>query len=109
MNLPILTYDFTAAPEALSNDGCMHMMFMKAGVTRFEILKLFSDTVSGSHLNSPLVEYVKIKAFRLEPLPLEINGKLDGNFMIDGEKIPYGNIQGEIRPSLGNVFAFNKD
>ena len=109
MNLPLLTPDFTATTHATCDDGCMHMLFIKEGISKFEIIKLFSDTVSGDHLNSPYVEYVKIKAFRIEPLPTYPGCPVTGNFMIDGEKVPYGNIQGEIMPSLANTFAFNKD
>lgn len=109
MNLPILTPDFTATTQAKSDDACMHMIFIKSGISKYEIIKLFSDTESGNHMDSPYVEYVKIKAFRLEPLPLEAGSPVTGNLMIDGEKIPYGNIQGEVMPSLANVYAFRKD
>lgn len=109
MNLPILTPDFTASTQATSEDACMHMIFIREGISKFEIIKLFTDTVTGNHLNSPYVEYVKIKAFRIEPLSMQPGVPATGNFMIDGEKVPYGNIQGEIMPALANTFAFNKD
>lgn len=108
MNLPILTNDFSATPQAKTSDGCMHMIFIKSGISKLELIKLFSDTVSGVHMESLFVEYVPIRAFRLEPLPVTSGSAVTGNFMIDGEKVPYGPIQGEVMPSLGNVFKFNK-
>lgn len=105
MNLPILTPDFTASTQATNADACMHMVFVKEGISRLEIIKLFTDTVTGNHLSSPYVEYVKIKAFRVEPLPTGPDRQLTGNLMVDGERVPYGTIQGEIMPSLANTFA----
>ena len=108
MNMPVLTTDFTAIPSATLNDGFMHLLYIKKGISKLELLKLFSDTESGNHVSSPYVEHVKIKAFRLEPLPMESSSNQSGHFMIDGEPIPSGVIQGEIRPSMANVLAVHK-
>ena len=73
------------------------------------MLKLLSKTGDQvHHLDNPLVEYVKIKAFRLEPLQLVNEQTNTGVLMVDGEQVPYGNIQGEIQPGMANAFAFHK-
>ena len=108
MNMPVLTTDFTAIPSATLNDGYMHLLYIKKGISKLELLKLFSDTESGNHVSSPFVEHVKIKAFRLEPLSVDSYANEPGHFMIDGELIPSGVIQGEIRPSMANVLAVPK-
>lgn len=107
--LPLIAPDFIASPDSKTNDGDMHMFFIKEGVTRAQLLRLFQEAELGTHLKSDLVEYVRIKAFRLEPIPLDnkvnSNYMSDGVMMIDGERVPYGVVQGEIMPSMGNVLA----
>ena len=49
----------------------MHLLFIKEGVTKAQLLNLMTMFETGQHLNSPHIEYVKIKAFRLEPLSNE--------------------------------------
>ena len=113
--LPLIASDFMASPESTFNDKCMHLLFIKEGITKTQLLQLFTTTENGEHLNSPFVEYVKIKAFRLEPLPLntrssnkETSNLNDGVMMVDGERVPYGKIQAEIFPGLGNILANKK-
>jgi sphingosine kinase len=114
--LPLIAPDFMAAPESSFNDQSMHLLFIKEGISKAQLLKLFTETEQGEHLNSPFVEYVKIKAFRLEPLPYIDKTKTnvtgndksntdDGIMMIDGERVPYGKLQAEIIPGLGNILA----
>lgn len=111
MQLPLIAPDFLAAKEARFNDGNMHMVFIKEGIGKQELLSLFTQTETGQHLDHPLVEYVKIRAFRLEPLPLlgSISRSADdlsrGVMMIDGERVPCDIIQGELSPAMGNVLA----
>ncbi|CAF0860727.1 unnamed protein product [Brachionus calyciflorus] len=114
MYLPLISNDFLAAPEATFNDGNMHLIFIKEGITKSQLLKLLTDTENGNYLNSDLVEYVKIKAFRLEPLGLvtgqnQVSNTNGGIMMVDGERVPTGPIQAEIMPSMGNILANLKD
>lgn len=108
--LPLIAPDFLAAPESTLNDGNMHLIFIKEGISKTELLKLFTDTENGNYLKHDLVEYVKIKAFRLEPIgQLNANRQVDnsnsGIMMVDGERVPTGIIQAEIMPSMGNILA----
>ncbi|RMZ93189.1 sphingosine kinase 1 [Brachionus plicatilis] len=111
--LPLISSDFLASPQATFNDGHMHVIFIKQGITKTELLKLFANTENGDHLKHHLVEYVKVKAFRLEPIGLVSNGQVDtsnrGIMMVDGESVPTGPIQAEIMPSLGNILANLKE
>lgn len=99
MYMPLLAKDFMAWPDAKLDEGEMLLIFVKEGISRFQLLQLLFKAENGGHLDHPLVEYVRIKAFRLEPLVPE------GNIMIDGEHVPYGPIQGEIMPSFANCIA----
>lgn len=126
--LPLISPDFLSAPQAQFSDGHMYLTFIRQGITKIQLLKLFKDMETGDYMESPYVEYVKIKAFRLEPLErreltsrrgagakqqdttngsAETNDHHTGNnkgiMMVDGEQVPYGVIQGEIKQELANV------
>ena len=118
---PLISPDFLSAPQAQFSDGHMYLTFIRQGITKLQLLKLFKDMETGDYMESPYVEYVKIKAFRLEPLERREltsrrarqettngaehpNGAANkGIMMIDGEKVDYGVIQGEIKQELANV------
>lgn len=109
--LPLIAPDFIAAPDSKFDDGIMHLIFIKEGISRANLLNLFQKTEEGTHLESDLIEHVKIKAFRLEPLTFDANTTGNGNYqnsgimMIDGERVPYGAIQGEMVPKMANVLV----
>ena len=112
INLPLIAPDFIAVPDSKFDDESMHLIFIKEGISKLEMIKLFQDAEKGTHLSSPFVEHVKIKAFRLEPIGLKLNTeqyeKEKGQLMVDGEEVEYGPIQGEIKPKIANVLTFNK-
>lgn len=99
VNLPLIAKDFNASPNSKFDDGQLLLIFIREGISKLELLKLFDDTETGVYLNNPKVEYIPVKAFRIEPLTSQ------GCFMVDGERVPYGPIQGEVLPSLANVIA----
>ncbi len=101
VNLPLISPDFIASPHATFNDGHMHLMFVKAGATKIQLLKILTQPGDKHHLDNPLIEFVKIKAFRLEPIGILGEEGNNGVLMVDGEQVPYGKIQGEIFPGLG--------
>lgn len=107
VNLPLISPDFLVTPHADFNDGNMHLIFIKEGIKKTQLLKFLTHPGDKDHLDNPLVEYVKIKAFRLEPIGL-LKGRdyvNNGVLMVDGEQVPYGNIQGEIMPGFANILA----
>uniref|UniRef100_A0A803V4K1 sphingosine kinase n=1 Tax=Ficedula albicollis TaxID=59894 RepID=A0A803V4K1_FICAL len=57
------------APAARLHDGVIHLFYMKAGISRVTLLKLFLAMSRGTHLdlNCPHLCYVPVRAFRLEP------------------------------------------
>ena len=109
VHLPLIAPDFMASPYSELNDGCMQLMFIKEGISKATLINLFTQTENGDFLNSPYLEYVRVKAFRLEPLSMQGASNdtqlKDGIMMIDGERIPYGKVQGEIVPSLANILV----
>ncbi|CAF2899923.1 unnamed protein product [Rotaria sp. Silwood2] len=71
-------------------DGYLTLQFMRiSGATRLNLAKAFTKLSDGKHLNYDFVEWMPIRAFQIVP------SETNGNMTIDGEKVPYGPIQGE--------------
>ncbi|XP_033736835.1 sphingosine kinase 1-like [Pecten maximus] len=97
---PYLGPDNLFAPDARLNDGCIHLLFIRAGITKKTLLDIFLSIDEGNHINSPYVEYVKVSAFRLTPDDLSV-----GNLMVDGEHVDMAPIQGQIFPQMGRIMG----
>lgn len=95
----MIAKDFNAWPDAKLDNDDMLLVFIKEGITKIQLLQMFTETETGNYLNHELVESVKIKAFRLEPLCEK------GHLMVDGEAVPYGPIQGESLSPILNCIA----
>uniref|UniRef100_A0AAY4ALP1 sphingosine kinase n=1 Tax=Denticeps clupeoides TaxID=299321 RepID=A0AAY4ALP1_9TELE len=85
--------DLLAAPQACFNDGLIHLTFVRAGISRATLLRLFLAMERGAHLSlsSPYVSHVTAKAFRLQPLSSK------GTLTVDGELVPYGPLQAQVK------------
>ncbi|CAM4623191.1 unnamed protein product [Leuciscus chuanchicus] len=85
------------------SDGIIHLIYVKAGISRRSLLRLFLAMEKGGHLsiNCPHVVYVKVKALRLEPYSPK------GIITVDGELVEYGPAkvlrQIWIRPGSGRL------
>ena len=84
INLPWLASDIYLAPDCGLADGDMTLLFLPS-VSRFKLLKMFAQAESGSHVNSPIGNIVKVTEVRIIP-----TGNDDGNIVYDGETAPYG-------------------
>ncbi|OWF53322.1 sphingosine kinase 1-like isoform X2 [Mizuhopecten yessoensis] len=97
---PYLGPDNLFAPDARLNDGCIHLLFIRSGITKKTLLDIFLSIDEGNHINSPFVEYVKVSAFRLTPDDLSV-----GNLMVDGEHVDMAPVQGQIFPQMGRIMG----
>ncbi|KAL2084895.1 hypothetical protein ACEWY4_020413 [Coilia grayii] len=93
--------DLLAAPHARFDDGLIHLTFVRAGISRATLLRLFLAMERGAHLSlsSPYVSHVTAKAFRLQPLSSR------GTLTVDGELVPYGPLQAQIHPSMARLIV----
>ena len=93
--------DIIMAPDARFTDGLIHLCFIKAGIAKTELLSLMTKLEKGTHIDhvSENLEFVKVLAFRLEPVDER------GVIMIDGEKIDCKPVQAQVLPGLANVMA----
>ncbi|KAM6163513.1 sphingosine kinase 1 [Rhynchocyon petersi] len=86
--------DMFAAPMGRCEAGAMHLFYVRAGVSRATLLRLFLAMEKGRHMeyNCPHLVYVPVVAFRLEP---KDGG---GVFTVDGELMVSEAVQGQVHP-----------
>ncbi|KAJ8264122.1 hypothetical protein GJAV_G00145420 [Gymnothorax javanicus] len=96
-----LAEDTLAAPAATQQDGLIHLMYVKAGVSRADLLRLFLAMKKGAHLTAgcPHLVYVKVRALRLEPLSPK------GLITVDGESVEYGPVQAQVHRGLARLIC----
>ena len=92
--------DLMANPDGKFGDGLMGIFYVRSTTGRMALLDLFGKMKDGSHVRSHHVEYVRAYAFRLEP-----DTSQTGNLVVDGEKIDYVPIQGQIHKSLAKLMC----
>ena len=85
------------APEALIDDGKLDLIVVKK-VSRFRLLFLFPKLFSGSHVDSPLVDYVQVKQFSIIP-------KIKNGLNIDGEM--KGFTPAHVQINKEKIYIFN--
>lgn len=93
--------DLVAAPHARFDDGLVHLCWVRAGISRAALLRLFLAMERGSHfsLGCPQLGYAAARAFRLEPLTPR------GVLTVDGEQVEYGPLQAQVHPGLGTLLT----
>ncbi|XP_069551906.1 sphingosine kinase 2 [Brachyistius frenatus] len=93
--------DLHAAPQARFDDGLIHLTFVRAGISRATLLRLFFAMERGTHhsVTSPYVSHVTCRAFRLQPLSTR------GTLTVDGELVPYGPLQAQVHPSMARLIV----
>lgn len=115
-----ISREFIAASESTLSDGYLTLQYIRAGNSnRMNLAKTFTKLSDGKHFDYDFVEWMRISAFRIVP------NDPNGNMMVDGEKVPYGNekfiyiyllsivnfslgpIQGEALPGIARCMGRN--
>ncbi|KAG8546821.1 hypothetical protein GDO81_029778 [Engystomops pustulosus] len=93
--------DLFTAPFSYFDDGLIHLFFVKAGISRTALVRLFLAMEKGTHIGieCPYFVHVPVRAFRLEPLTRK------GILTVDGERVEYGPIQAQIHHGLSNLIT----
>ncbi|KAL6110247.1 sphk1 [Pungitius sinensis] len=96
-----LAEDLLAAPDAAPDDGVIHLFYVRAGISRGALLKLFLAMEKGAHVGTSCQHMVhaKVRALRLEPLSPK------GIITVDGEVVEYGPVQAEVHRGLGRLIT----
>lgn len=94
-----LAEDLWAAPGAAADDGAIHLFYVRAGISRPALLRLFLAMEKGAHLacGCPHLVYEKVRALRLEPVSPQ------GMITVDGEMVKYGPVEAQIHPGLARL------
>ncbi|XP_059615021.1 sphingosine kinase 2-like [Phlebotomus argentipes] len=99
-----LSTDCHFATSSKLNDGIIWLCIIRGGASRSQLLTFLLGLSSGTHIPSTQSEYIKmipVQAFRIEPT----SGGPPGCVTVDGEKVEYGPIQGEIYGDMANVMV----
>ncbi|XP_074875275.1 sphingosine kinase 2 [Buteo buteo] len=98
--------ELVAAPRARPDDGLIHLCYVRAGVSRGALLRaLLAMTRGGGGgggadaAAGPPLSRVPARAFRLEPLTPR------GVLTVDGERVEYGPLQGQIHRGLARLLT----
>lgn len=96
-----LAEDLMAAPGSKLEDGIIHLFYVRAGISRSALLKLFLLMQKGAHLaaNCPHLVYRKVQALRLEP------SSPKGVVTVDGELVEFGPLQAQVHRGLASVIT----
>ncbi|KAK1260891.1 Sphingosine kinase 2 [Acorus gramineus] len=88
-NVPWASADIMPAPAAKFADGYLDLVIIR-DCPRALLISLLMKFSDGTHVKSPYVMYLKVKAFRLEPGSRAGNPKKGGIIDSDGEVIARG-------------------
>lgn len=96
-----LAEDLFAAPDATLDDGIIHLFYVKAGISRTALLRLFLAMEKGAHVatNCQHMVHTKVRALRLEPHSPK------GIITVDGEVVEYGPVQAEVHRGLARLIT----
>jgi hypothetical protein len=100
-NMPWVNKKLVANPLATANDGAVDLIYTQSGLLGFLTWLFFPS--KAYHMNLPNWNFKRARAFILEP-GKDLDGK-DGNFLVDGQKIPYSSIRCEVHPGLIKVIT----
>ncbi|CAM4925194.1 unnamed protein product [Rotaria socialis] len=95
-----ISKDVIASFRSTLSDGYLSLQYIRADrSSRIHLAQTFTKLSDGKHVDFDFVELLPVRAFRIVP------ADTSGNMMVDGEKVPYGPVQGEILPSVGRCMG----
>ncbi|KAK0578307.1 hypothetical protein LWI29_008386 [Acer saccharum] len=104
-NVPWGSEDTMAAPDAKFSDGYLDLIIMKDS-PRLSLLAMMSKLNNGDHVKSPYVDYLKVKAFVMEPGPRIEDPTEEGIIDSDGEVLARG--KGTYMCDQKTLMTYNK-
>lgn len=92
-----LSRDVIAWPNRAFSEGVMCIQYVLHSATRSELFNVMTDMEHGTHMGKDTTKSVFAKAFRIEPM------EDDGIITVDGEKVEFGPIQGQMMDLKANI------
>ncbi|KAI7897240.1 ATP-NAD kinase-like domain-containing protein [Mucor mucedo] len=102
--VPLLSRGMLSHPCALPNDGNIDLLLIRGPPSIPKQLEVFNKVETGQHMNKDIVEYYKVKAFRLTPI---LKPGQKAYVAIDGEHAPCKPFQVEVHPRLISVLTIS--
>lgn len=99
--MPYMSSSACFFPTASPANGHIDVMHIQADLPFFSALNTVAAVDTAKHFESPYCFYAKCDAFRLVP-----DGK-SGYISVDGERVPFAPLQGEIHHALGRIITKN--
>lgn len=87
-------------PASLPSDGLADLVIVRGDLSPLSSVALMLTVEDGGLLGDPRVEYRKVSAFRVTPRDQE-----SGYISVDGERVPFEALQGEVVKGLGRVIS----
>ncbi|XP_054159202.1 sphingosine kinase 2-like [Oppia nitens] len=87
------------APEATLDDGIIWLLFLRSKVSRRQVIQFLLALEKGRHPALPYVDFVPVRAFRIEPY------NNIGKMTVDGELVESGPIQAEVVPRMATILT----
>lgn len=89
-------------------DGTLYVHVLRAGLSRYQMLRYLLALDSGTQHLLPFVSVYRVRALRLEPAP-RAPGGVCGHVTVDGERVQYGDVKLEVIPAGARVLAAQAD
>lgn len=95
-------------PGKKLDEGFFLVVLVNKSISRASMIHLLLTADDGGLLDNPHVRVFRCSKYVLEPLPSLKNQqknlhKLEGKYSLDGERVPYGTISGEIVPNAARI------
>ncbi|KAL5473328.1 hypothetical protein EMCRGX_G027798 [Ephydatia muelleri] len=94
-----LSRSFVGDPTKHIGSGGLRVVVFRSEMSRFDLLKVLTDSESGKHLSQEHVTVLEVSAFRLEVVTEP------GMITVDGEAMPYGTLQVELHPRVARLMC----
>lgn len=99
--MPYMSSTACFFPTASPASGTLDVMHIQASIPFFSALGTVGAVDSAKHFGSDFCYYAKCDAFRLVPEAHE------GYISVDGERVPFEPLQGELHRALGRIITKN--
>lgn len=104
---PFLGEDIIFAPESRLDDGIIWLLIIRGGVTRTQLLSFLLGLAKGAHASGSSnsnggLQLIPVSAFRIVPEPDPTH---PAYITVDGEKVTYGPVQGEVCSVQANIMV----